>query len=162
MQYKAAILTLSDKGALGQREDLSGAELERLLIEADFSILCRIVLPDERSQISAAMADLCDNKNADLIVTTGGTGFSPRDITPEATSDIIDREVPGIPEAMRRMNDRAILSRGIAGIRNQTLIINMPGSLKAVRECFGIIRPVLDHAMEILTGCGGECGAVPE
>ena len=162
MKYTAAIITASDKGCAGQREDVSGAELERLLKEAGFSVVCRTVVPDERAQISAVMTDLCDNKNVDLILTTGGTGFSPRDVTPEATRDVIDREVPGIPEAMRRTNDRAILSRGIAGMRSQTLIINMPGSPKAVRECFDIVRPVLDHAMDIVTGRGGECGSAPE
>lgn len=159
MPYQAAILTASDKGAAGQREDLSGAELERLLIEAGFSVMYRIILPDERAKIAAAMIDLCDCQKADLILTTGGTGFSPRDITPEATRDVIHREVPGIPEALRQTGGRAMLSRGMAGIRNQTLIINLPGSLKAVRECFEIIRPVLGHAMEILIGRGGECGA---
>jgi molybdenum cofactor synthesis domain-containing protein len=162
MEYKAAILTASDKGAVGQREDLSGPELEKLLTGMGFSIIARTVVPDEREQIASALIDLCDNKNADLILTTGGTGFSPRDITPEATHDVIHREVPGIPEAMRqeslKITNRAMLTRAIAGIRNQTLIINMPGSPKAARECFEVIRPALLHAMEILTGRGSECG----
>jgi molybdenum cofactor synthesis domain-containing protein len=162
MKYKAAILTASDKGASGQREDLSGPELERLLTETGFSIICRVTVPDERDLISAALIDLCDNKGADLILTTGGTGFSPRDLTPEATRDVIQRDVPGIPEAMRyeslKITDKAMLTRAVAGIRGMTLIINMPGSPKAVRECFEVIRPALPHAMEILTGRGGECG----
>jgi len=162
MDYTAAILTVSDKGAASEREDLSGPELEKLLTEMGFVVAHRIVVPDERAQISATLADLCDHKNVDLILTTGGTGFSPRDVTPEATRDVIHREVPGIPEAMRqeslKITNRAMLSRAIAGIRNQTLIINMPGSLKATRECFEVIRPALPHAMEILTGRGGDCG----
>ena len=163
MQYKAAVLTASDKGSAGQREDLSGPELARLLEEEGFSVLFRIVLPDERGLIAAGLIDLCDNKGVDLILTTGGTGFSPRDITPEATRDVIHRDVPGIPEAMRqeslKITSRAMLTRAAAGIRNRTLIINMPGSLKASRECFDVIRPALAHAMEILTGSGGECGS---
>ena len=162
MEYKAAILTASDKGAIGQREDLSGPELEKLLTEMGLAVVSSIIVPDEREQIADALIDLCDNKNVDLILTTGGTGFSPRDITPEATRDVIHREVPGIPEAMRqeslKITNRAMLSRAIAGIRNQTLIINMPGSVKAARECFEVIRPALPHAMEILTGRGGNCG----
>jgi molybdenum cofactor synthesis domain-containing protein len=147
---------------VGQREDLSGRELEKLLAEVGFSIITRIVVPDEQSKIATALIDLCDNQSADLILTTGGTGFSPRDITPEATREVIHREVPGIPEAMRHeslnITKMAMLTRATAGIRNKTLIINMPGSVKAVKECFEVIRPVLPHAMEILTGHGGECG----
>jgi len=162
MEYKAAILTTSDKGARGERVDLSGSELEKLLVEIGMSVDFRIIVPDEREQISSALIDLCDNKNVDLILTTGGTGFSPRDITPEATHDVIHREALGIPEAMRleslKITDRAMLSRATAGIRNKTLIINMPGSVKAVRECFEVIRSTLPHALEILTGRGGECG----
>ena len=162
MEYKAAILTASDKGSAGLREDLSGSELEKLLTEMGMSVLCRIVVADEREQIAKALIDLCDNKNADLILTTGGTGFSPRDVTPEATRDVIHRDVPGIPEAMRleslKITNRAMLTRAVSGIRNKTLIINMPGSVKAIKECFEVIRPALPHAMEILTGHGGECG----
>ena len=164
MKYKAAILTASDKGSIGQREDLSGLELEKLLSEMGISIICRIVVPDEKEQLSSALIDLCDNKHADLILTTGGTGFSPRDITPEATREVIHREVPGIPEAMRheslQITKMAMLTRATAGIRNKTLIINMPGSVKAVKECFEVIRPALPHALEILTGHGGECGTI--
>ena len=162
MAYEAAILTVSDKGAAGQREDLSGPELERLLTEAGFSVLIRVVVPDERDEIAGALVDLCDNQKVDLVLTTGGTGFSPRDVTPEATRDVIEREVPGMPEAMRqeslKITNRAMLTRGVAGIRGRTLIVNMPGSLKAARECFAVIAPALDHAMEVLTGRGGDCG----
>jgi molybdenum cofactor synthesis domain-containing protein len=161
MNYKAAILTASDKGAAGEREDISGLELEKLLTESGFTVIKRIIVPDERTQIADTLIDFSDNLKADLILTTGGTGFSPRDITPEATKDIIGKEVPGIPEAMRQksleITNRAMLSRAAAGIRNRTLIINMPGSPKAVKECFEIIRMVLPHALEILTGTGTEC-----
>ena len=163
MKYTAAILTASDKGAAGQRDDLSGPELERLLTEAGFSVRQRAVLPDEQNLISTALKDYCDNMQVDLILTTGGTGLSPRDYTPEATKDVIEREVPGIPEAMRaeslKITKNAMLSRATAGIRGSTLIINMPGSLKAARECFEVIRPALPHAMEILTGRDADCGA---
>ena len=162
MQYKAAVITVSDKGASGQREDLSGPELKRLLTEMGFSVLHLKVVPDERLVIADTLVDLCDNENMDLILTTGGTGFSPRDVTPEATRDVIHREVPGIPEAMRqeslKITRMAMLTRAASGIRNRTLIINMPGSPKACRENFEIISPALLHAMEILTGAGGECG----
>ena len=162
MQYKAAVITISDKSSAGRRTDLSGPALEGLLTETGFSVIGRTVAPDERDAIAASLIDLCDNKHADLILTTGGTGFSPRDITPEATRDVIHREVPGIPEAMRsesaKFTANAMLSRAIAGIRHKTLIINMPGSPKASRECFEVIRPALSHAMEILSGRGGECG----
>ena len=163
MEYKAAVLTVSDKGFVGQREDLSGAELEKLLGEAGFFVTGRFIVPDERSLIADKLREMCDIECVDLILTTGGTGFSPRDVTPEATLDVIQRAVPGIPEAMRLkslgITKMAMLSRAAAGIRDKTLIINMPGSLKAVRECFDVIRPVLPHGMEILTGRGGECGA---
>jgi molybdenum cofactor synthesis domain-containing protein len=155
MQYRAAVITASDKGAAGQREDLSGPQLELLLASAGFNVIQRTVLPDEQVKITATLIELCDDLKVDLILTTGGTGFSPRDVTPEATRKVILREVPGIPEAMRRIDIRSVLSRGIAGIRGKTLIINMPGSLKAVEECFEVIRPILDHAMEILTDQGG-------
>ena len=164
MEYTAAIITASDKGSVGQREDLSGTELQKLLAEMGFSIVGYMVVPDEQAQIANALIDLCDNKHVNLILTTGGTGFSPRDITPEATREVIHREVPGIPEAMRqeslKITKMAMLTRATAGIRNKTLIINMPGSVKAVKECFEVIRPALPHAMEILTGHGGECGSL--
>ena len=163
MEYKAAVLTVSDKGSVGQREDLSGAELEKLLGEAGFCVTGRFIVPDDRNLIVGKLTEMCDFGGVDLILTTGGTGFSPRDVTPEATCDVIHRAVPGIPEAMRlkslEITKMAMLSRSAAGIRNKTLIINMPGSLKAVRECFEVILPVLPHAMEILTGRGGECGS---
>ena len=119
------------------------------------------VLADERAPLAAAMAAICDQDQADVIFTTGGTGFAPRDVTPEATLDVVERLAPGIPEAMRarslQVTDRAMLTRAVAGIRNSTLIINLPGSPKAVRECLEVILPPLEHGIEMLRGKGGEC-----
>ena len=159
MPYTAAIITISDRASAGTYEDLNGPELDRLLAGEGFSVLCRILLPDEREKISAALIELCDTRGADLILTTGGTGFAPRDITPEATRDVIEREAPGIAEAIRleslKITPRAMLSRGIAGIRGPTLIINLPGNPNAVRECFEVIRPALGHALELLLAVSG-------
>lgn len=159
--FQAAVITISDKGAAGERKDESGPVITELLRQNDFGVSITRIIPDERDQISQALADLCDNGTVDLILTTGGTGFSPRDVTPEATGDIIERSVPGIPEAMRQyslsITPRAMLSRAVAGIRKSTLIVNMPGSPKAVRECMDILLPVLPHALSILTGQSGEC-----
>lgn len=161
MNYTVAILTASDKGSIGEREDISGLELNKLLSDDGFSVISQKIVSDDRELISNTLINFCDELKADLILTTGGTGFSPRDITPEATKDILHREALGIVEAMRQksleITDRAMLSRATAGIRNKTLIINMPGSPKAVKECYAVIRNVLPHALEILTGKGGEC-----
>lgn len=161
MNYTVAILTASDKGSIGERVDISGLELNKLLTGDGFSVLSQKIVSDDREIISNTLITFCDELKVDLVLTTGGTGFSPRDITPEATKDILHREALGIVEAMRQksleITDRAMLSRATAGIRNQTLIINMPGSPKAVKECYAVIRNVLPHALEILTGKGGEC-----
>ena len=158
---KAGILTASDKGHAGERVDESGKVIGELLREIDAEIVDYLIVPDERSLIAANLKRMSDGLELDLILTTGGTGFSPRDITPEATLDIIDRQVPGIPEAMRakslQITPRAMLSRSIAGIRKQTLIINLPGSPKGVRENLEVILPVLPHAIQILKGQTGEC-----
>ncbi len=160
--YRAAIITASDKGAAGQREDLSGPAIRELLeATGEYTVTRSAVLPDERGELADTMALWCDQGVADVIFTTGGTGFSPRDWTPEATSDVCQRMVPGIPEAIRAMSlqitPRAMLSRGTAGIRERTLIINLPGSPKAVRESLSFLLPALGHGLEILTGAGGEC-----
>ena len=160
--YRAAIITASDKGAAGQREDLSGPAIRELLeATGEYTVTRSAVLPDERGELADTMALWCDQGVADVIFTTGGTGFSPRDSTPEATADVCQRMVPGIPEAIRAMSlqitPRAMLSRGTAGIRERTLIINLPGSPKAVRECLSFLLPALGHGLEILTGAGGEC-----
>ena len=135
---KAAIMTASDSGYAGQREDKSGPLIKQILEENGYQVVHEILLPDDRTRLSQEMARIADNEVAELLLTTGGTGFSPRDCTPEATMDITERIVPGIPEAMRAysltITPRAMLSRATAGIRKSTLIINLPGSPKAVKE----------------------------
>ncbi len=157
--YRFGIITASDKGAAGERKDTSSPVIEEMLLPWGEVSHC-LTVPDERQQLSAAMLQLID-AGVDAVFTTGGTGLSPRDVTPEATLDIMEREVPGIAEAIRRESaaatPRAMLSRSVAGIRGKTFILNLPGSPKAVRECLEIIFPVLDHALETLTGRGGEC-----
>lgn len=159
-KYRIGILTISDKGAVGLREDGSGPAIREMVAGLGLVVEARIVA-DEMPDISAILRDLADNLQIDLVLTTGGTGLSPRDVTPEATLAVIDRMVPGIPEAMRAkslsLTNRAMLSRAVAGIRGRTLIINLPGSPKAVRECLEVINPVLPHALAILTGRDGEC-----
>jgi molybdopterin adenylyltransferase len=154
--FRAGVLTVSDSSASGAREDLSGPALVdglRGASDPGFVITRTAVVPDSADLISQTLADWC--ADCDLILTTGGTGLSPRDVTPEATSAVIERPVPGIAEALRstgyQANPRAILSRGVAGIRGRTLIINLPGSPKAVREGLALLLPLLPHALEILT-----------
>lgn len=158
---KIGIITASDKGHAGERFDESGKVIAELLCEIGAEVVDYLIAPDERDIISSNLKRMADELDIDLILTTGGTGFSPRDITPEATLDVIDRQVPGISEAMRanslQITPRAMLSRGVSGIRNQTLIINLPGSPKGVRECLAVILPVLPHAIQILKGQTGEC-----
>ena len=158
--YRIAILTISDKGAAGLREDRSGPWLVSQLTSIG-QVVETLVIPDERREIESQLCWLADEQQIDLILTSGGTGFSPRDVTPEATLAVVDRLAPGLPEAMRarslQQTDRAMLSRAVAGIRGRTLIINLPGSPRAVSECLAVILPVLPHALEILTGRGGEC-----
>lgn len=157
----ALVLTLSDTAAAGNREDLSGPEAAKILEEAGFEVRGIEVLPDERVAIEARLVQASSDKIR-LVVTTGGTGLSPRDVTPEATLAVIDRQVPGISELMRaegvKKTPRAALSRGVAGIRQSTLIINLPGSVKGVRECLGAIRPILAHAVETLQQSSLGCG----
>ena len=158
---KAAIITSSDSGYAGEREDKSGSVIQEILEANDYEVVHTILLPDDRKMLSERMAEIADSSTAELILTTGGTGFSPRDITPEATEDIIDRRVPGIPEAMRAysmtITKRAMLSRSTAGIRKKTLIINLPGSPKAVKESLEYIIDALGHGIEIMTGEAGNC-----
>jgi molybdopterin adenylyltransferase len=158
---RVAVLTASDKGAAGQRNDESGRVLREMIEASGAAVVDYVVVPDDRLTISNQLIRMTEAVGADLILTTGGTGFSPRDITPEATLDVIERQVPGIPEAMRSkslaITDRAMLSRAVAGIRNKTLIVNLPGSPKAVRECLEVILPILPHAIQILKGQTGEC-----
>lgn len=159
--YKLGIIIASDKGSKGERTDESGKVLIDAFAGGEYELAEYKIVPDERAIISEAMRHQADELGIDLILTSGGTGFSPRDITPEATLDVIDRQAPGIPEAMRlkslEITSRAMLSRAVAGIRGRTLIINMPGSPKAVRECLEVIQPVLGHALDIMKGTTGEC-----
>ena len=157
----AIIMTLSDKGARGEREDASGAAAEELLRDAGYAVKERLLMSDDRPAITEALIRLCDAGEADLIVTTGGTGLAPRDNTPEATMDAIERNAPGIAEAMRlhslSITPRGMLSRGVSGIRKRTLIINLPGSPRAVRENLEYVLPTLEHALALIKGDAGEC-----
>jgi len=159
---KIAILTISDKGAAGLREDLSGPAIKEMLSGLNAEIVATEIISDERILIAERLMHYADKACCDLVLTTGGTGFSPRDVTPEATLEVIDRLVPGIPEAMRAKGlaktPMAMISRAAAGIRGRTLIINLPGSVKAVRENLEVILLVLSHSIDILRGEGGECG----
>ncbi|UMZ74553.1 MogA/MoaB family molybdenum cofactor biosynthesis protein [Natranaerofaba carboxydovora] len=161
MTFRAGILTLSDKGSKGEREDKSGKLIEKKLNELDIEVEEYRVLPDEEQEIIKVMCYLSDEKKVDIILTTGGTGLSPRDFTPEATLKIIEKEVPGIAEAMRyesiKKTPHGMLSRGVSGVRGKTLIINMPGSPKAVEECMDVIIPAIPHALETLSGQASEC-----
>lgn len=158
---RTAIITSSDSGYAGEREDLSGPVIKEIAEKAGYQVVSMDLLPDDRKMLSDRMKEIADNNMAELILTTGGTGFSPRDVMPEATEDIIERRVPGIPEAMRAysmtITKRAMLSRASAGIRKKTLIINLPGSPKAVRESLEYIIDALDHGIEIMTGEAGNC-----
>ncbi len=158
MSYRAYVITSSDSCFAGEREDVSGSVAGEMLKEAGFSLAGYALLPDERMLLADRMREICDKGEADLIVTTGGTGFSARDCMPEATEDVSERAVPGIPEAMRwyslQITPRAMLSRAAAGIRGNTLIVNLPGSPKAVRENLGFILPSLDHASQMMHGGG--------
>ena len=158
---RTAIITSSDSGYAGEREDLSGPVIKEIAEKAGYQVVSMDLLPDDRTMLSERMKEIADNNMAELILTTGGTGFSPRDVMPEATEDIIERRVPGIPEAMRAysmtITKRAMLSRASAGIRKKTLIINLPGSPKAVRESLEYIIDALDHGIEIMTWEAGNC-----
>ncbi len=157
---RAAILIASDKGFRGEREDLSGPKLKELL-EGHAQVTEVTVLPDEKDELMAAMRRIADGGGVDVILTSGGTGFAPRDVTPEATMAVVERLTPGITEAMRaysaKFTNRAALSRAAAGIRGRTWIVNMPGSPKAVAECMQVLLPVLEHAVETLRGEAFEC-----
>ena len=156
------ILTISDRGWRGEREDRSGEAIKQVLAALDAHLVKYDIVPDEKDIISQKLVQWADNEGIDLIITTGGTGLSPRDVTPEATLAVVERIVPGFAEAMRaeslKKTPMAVLSRGMAGIRGSSLIINLPGSPKAVRECLDVILPALPHAIEVLKGEAVECG----
>ena len=160
--YRAAIITVSDKGSKGEREDVSGELIKKTLEAEGFVISSYAIIPDEQLLLEKEMKKICDEGLADLILTTGGTGFSQRDRTPEATIAVAERLVPGIPEAMRMFSmgitKRAMLSRSVAAIRGKTLIVNLPGSPKAVKESLDFIITELGHGLDILTGNDSECG----
>ena len=159
--YKAAVLTISDRSFRGERPDEGGPLVVKILEEAGFSVTHTAILPDEQAQIEAAMRELADNRTVDLLVTTGGTGFAPRDVTPEATIAVCERMTPGIPEAMRyaslQITNRAMLSRAQAGIRKGTLIINLPGSPKAAKENLSAVIGALEHGLTMLQGATADC-----
>jgi len=160
---KVVILTLSDKGARGEREDLSGPALADWLARQGVAVRETALLPDDRERIAAALTDWVDRQAPDLILTTGGTGVSPRDVTPEATRRVIDRELPGFAEAMRmasfKVTPHAVISRAIAGIRQGTLIVNLPGSPQGAVENLAVIWPAIPHAIAKLQGDPADCGS---
>lgn len=156
VRIRAAILTVSDKGSRGERADTSGAAIRELLERIGADVTRHEVIADERDEIAERLRAWCDARAVDLIVTTGGTGLAARDVTPDATSDVAERPVPGIAEAMRseglQQTPRAMLSRGVAVVRGATLIVNLPGSEKGVRESLGAVLEVLPHAVQLLQG----------
>jgi molybdenum cofactor synthesis domain-containing protein len=159
--FSVGILTISDKGSRGERQDGSGPEIGRIVASLPARVEAYEIIPDEEDLIFRKLVEYADQKKVDLILTTGGTGLSPRDVTPEATRRAIDREIPGIAETMRAEGRKSvptsILSRAVAGLRRRTLIINLPGSPRAVRENLSYILPVLKHAMEKAQGDPADC-----
>ena len=159
--FKAAVITVSDKGARGERVDESGPAAKEMLEEAGYEVVETLIIPDEPEELKTELIRLADEVRADLVVTSGGTGFSMRDQTPEATLAVADRLAPGIAEAIRyqsmAVTNRAMLSRGVSVIRRQTVIVNLPGSPKAVRESLGYLLDSLDHGIRILRGSASEC-----
>lgn len=164
MSYSAAVITISDKGARGERVDTSGPALCQALTAAGYEVVHTAVIPDEKTQIKAALIHCTDALGCALVLTTGGTGFSPRDVTPEATLEVIERRTPGIPEAMRseslRITPKGCLSRSEAGIRRGSLIVNLPGSEKAAKENLSAVLGALDHGLDMLRSAGSaDCAA---
>ena len=160
--FTVGIITSSDKGSKGQREDISGKVIREMLEEKEYKVVKKIILPDEMDILTDEIKHMADELNVDLILTTGGTGFSKRDLTPEATINACDRMANGIAEAIRyyslSITPRAMLSRAVSGIRGQTLIVNLPGSPKAVREGLEYSLDSIHHGLEILTDRTSECG----
>ncbi len=159
--YRVGIITSSDKGAAGEREDLSGPAIREMLPGDRYEVVSYRVIPDEKEQLMREMIRLCDEEGCHLVLTTGGTGFARRDVTPEATVQVADRLAPGIAEAIRAysmtITKRAMLSRAVSAIRGTTLIVNLPGSPKAVKESLEYLLDTLPHGLDILLGDAGEC-----
>lgn len=155
-KIRTAVITISDKGSRGERKDLSGPVIKEMMEAAGAEIVYEEIIADEKAEIKNSLVQIADHNKADLILTTGGTGFAKRDITPEATMEVIEKEVPGIPEKIRaetaKITAQAFLSRARAGIRKDTLIINFPGSPKAVRECLEAVLDIIPHGVKILKG----------
>ena len=162
-RVKVAILTASDRSSLGEREDLSGKVIEEIVRAKGWSVAYYTVVPDEKEIIRNELIKMAEQIKADLVLTTGGTGLAPRDFTPEATLDVVDRVIPGMAEAMRaeslKKTPHAMLSRAVCGARGKTLILNLPGSPRAVKECLEVVLPVIPHALELLQGGVFDCGA---
>ena len=162
MRFSCAVVTMSDKGAAGNREDTSGAALKRILSDEGYILNEYKIIPDNEDIITETLIDLVDNLGIDLILTTGGTGVSPTDVTPEAMSRVIEREIPGMAEAMRAASfsktPHSVISRGKAGIRKESLIINLPGSKKGAVENIEVILSAIPHALEKIKGEPGDCG----
>ena len=164
--FKAAVLTVSDRSFRGERPDAGGPLVVEILKNAGYAVTETAIVTDEKGRIEAALRQWCDREPVDLIVTTGGTGFAPRDVTPEAPLAVCDRLTPGIPEAMRyasmQVTNRAMLSRAAAGIRKGTLIVNLPGSPKAARENLEAVLPALAHGLEMLSGRPADCAGLTD
>ncbi|OQX14401.1 MAG: molybdenum cofactor biosynthesis protein [Desulfobulbaceae bacterium A2] len=160
--WRAGVLTLSDKGSRGERNDTSGPLLREMLTAEGFEVTLSRILPDVREEIADCLRHWVDDATLDLVVTTGGTGLTPSDVTPEATRMVIEREVPGMAEAMRQASllktSRAMLSRAVVGTRGRCLIVNLPGSARAAQENLAVLLPVLDHALAKLQGDPDDCG----
>ena len=160
--FKVAILTISDRGSKGEREDSSGPLIREMVRDLPAQVIHYEIIPDEKEIIIEALKKSADQLKADLILTTGGTGLSPRDVTPDATLKVIDKEVPGFSEAMRaeslKKTPHAMISRAISGVRGSSLIVNLPGSPKSVKENLSVILPALPHALSKLMGDSSECG----